>query len=218
VTEDGRVIRIPPTLLISGIGIVRDVERCVTMDLKRAGNLLVVVGATSGRLGGSHWRAMTAGGGATSGRTADGLDALPVVDLVAGPKTAAVVARAIAEGLVRSAHDPSEGGLLVAAAEMAFAGRLGCTIELDRVPHPSGTGGAPIPADAVAFAEDPSRYLLEVEPDSLAALERALDGIPHAVIGRVDAAPRFTLEFGGTSDSTSIDELHAAWSKGAELP
>lgn len=205
VTQDGRVIQIPPTLLISGLGIVSDVERSTTMDLKRAGNLLVLVGATSGRLGGSHWSARS-----TS------IAALPVVDLVEGPRTAAAVARAIAAGLVRSAHDPSEGGLLVAVAEMALAGRLGCTLELDRVPI---VGAERPSAEAVAFAEDPSRYLLEIEPESLVAMSRLLDGIPHAIVGSVESEPLLTvITDDGDRASSSIDALHAAWSKGAELP
>jgi len=246
VTQDGRVIQIPPTLLISGVGIVPDVERAVTMDLKRAGNLLVLVGTTSGRLGGSHWAAINRGIGAsarTPGAAAehaanDESVSLPEVDLVIGPRIAAAVARAIAARLVRSAHDLSEGGLLVAAAEMACAGRLGCTIELDQVPidpeglrtttrtttqttTPAVASGrdAPRPAvEAIAFAEDPSRYLLEVEPAQLGAIERALTECAHAVIGRVDAEAHFTVVTGTSRESCSIDELHAVWLKGAELP
>lgn len=233
VTQDGRVIQIPPTLLISGLGLVPEIARCTTMDLKRAGNLLVLVGLTSGRLGGSHWLSMVADDESLSRRQAGSADAvgaspeLPTVDLVMGPRTAAAVARAIGAGIVRSAHDPSEGGLLVAAAEMALAGGLGCTIELDHVPiaeaAKSGPGGAAgvrarPRADALSFAEDPSRYLLEIEPGSLASLERLLVGVPHAVIGRVDADPVLTLEIGGARATCGVDALTNAWSNGAVLP
>lgn len=93
-TEDGRTIQIPPTLLISGLGIVHDTTRCVTMDAKAPGNLLVLVGLTHGRMGGSHARQV----GVRSGD-----DALPQVDLKTGPATARAVAAAIRAGVVRSA-------------------------------------------------------------------------------------------------------------------
>ncbi|MBX3356526.1 MAG: hypothetical protein KF724_12590 [Phycisphaeraceae bacterium] len=224
VTQDGRVIQIPPTLLISGLGIVPDASRAISMDLKRAGNLIVAVGVTHGRLGGSHWLALNpdlAGAShrrpATDGavtRSADGGVALPEVDLVLGPRCAAAVARAIAANLVRSAHDASEGGLLVALAEMAFAGELGCSVELDGLP----TGGRQLSPEALAFAEDPSRYLLEVEPGSLAALGAALDDVPHAVIGRVEESTEFTILVGGAVASTPLWRLREAWTKGAVLP
>lgn len=220
VTGDGRVIRIPPTLLISGIGIVADVERCVTMDLKRDGNLLVLVGETSGRLGGSHWASIHGG----HGRIED----LPRVDLDLGPRIARFVARAIADGLVRSAHDASDGGVLVAAAEMAIAGDLGCSIDLSSIAaaHAVGTTAPPPALEALAFAEDPSRYLLEIEPRALERLRRMAEDLPIAVIGRVAAHPEVVLHAGapGTTgraaDGASIrlGELRELWKQGATLP
>src|SRR5437660_12188187 len=51
----GRHLVIPPTLLISALGRVNDVRRCVTMDLKEPGNLLLLIGATADEMGGSHY-------------------------------------------------------------------------------------------------------------------------------------------------------------------
>ncbi|MFZ9881153.1 MAG: AIR synthase related protein, partial [Phycisphaerales bacterium] len=90
VTEDGRTIQIPPTLLISGFAPVAKDSAAVSMDAKRAGSRLVIVGTTSARLGGSHF-ALLAG-------TAAGSAAIPAPCLVAGPANAAAVARAIAAG------------------------------------------------------------------------------------------------------------------------
>src|SRR5262245_64703164 len=105
---------------------------------------------------------------------------LPIVDLEQGPRTAAAVAAAISSGVVRSAHDCSEGGLLVAAAEMAFAGGFGLNLDLTLLP--TSDGGDP-GLTAECFSETPSRYLLEVERTNLAALDRALKGAPYAIIG-----------------------------------
>src|SRR5262249_12963124 len=117
-TQDGRTIEIPPTLLITGMGIVADVARCVTMDAKRPGSVLLVVGPhdapTVDAMGGSHYHRMYS--------VEVGLGQVPRADLVLGPRTAAAVARLVRDGLVLSAHDVSDGGLLTAVAEMLIGG------------------------------------------------------------------------------------------------
>ena len=199
-TQDGRTIMIPPTLLVSGFGIVEDAERACTMDLKSAGNVLVLVGTTGARMGGSH-RAMLGACGHADMR-------LPDVDPARGARTAHAVAACIAHGAVRSAHDPSEGGLLPALAEMCFAGGLGARIDLSHVP----VAGTDVPDECRAFAEDPHRYVLEIEPSKLGTVQAHLDGIPHAVIGTVTDEP--TLELVGVRvprESSPISALRSAW-------
>ena len=149
------------------------------------------VGDTTTSMGGSHFAELF---------PFDGIDlGLPSVDLEAGPKTARAVASAIASGSVLSAHDCSEGGMLVAAAEMAFSGGLGLSVELDAV-HED-----PLVA---AFSETPGRYMLEVSPDHRDDVERHLDGIPCRLVGRFNGSGTLT-----TVDGTaSIDALRAAWS------
>ncbi|MEI7688520.1 MAG: AIR synthase-related protein, partial [Planctomycetota bacterium] len=114
----GQLIVIPPTLLISAMGQIPDVRRCVTMDLKEAGNALVLIGVTHPELGGSHYHLVTEQTGGEA----------PSVDLAFAPKVYAKVYEAIRAGLVRSCHDLSEGGLAVAVAEMAFAGEVGADV------------------------------------------------------------------------------------------
>jgi phosphoribosylformylglycinamidine synthase len=118
------------------------------------------------------------------------------------------VAACIAHGAVRSAHDPSEGGLLPALAEMCFAGGLGARIDLSHLP----VSGTDVPDECRAFAEDPHRYVLEVEPSKLGTVQAHLDGIPHAVIGTVTDEP--TLELVGVRvprESSPISALRSAW-------
>jgi phosphoribosylformylglycinamidine synthase len=157
---DGTTIEIPPTLLISGMGVVPDVSRCVTMDAKSAGNHLVIVGKIGSRLDGSHYEMLF---GPAEDRQ------VPVTDLERGPLIARRVHAAIAEDLVASAHDCSDGGLLVAAAEMAMAGGLGLDLETVE--------------PASCFSEEPSRYLLEVAPTKLRSVRAHLDGVPSVVLG-----------------------------------
>ena len=126
-------ISIPPSLLISALGQIDDVARCVTMDLKSSGNLLYIIGFTRDELGGSHFALVE---GLIGGE-------VPRLDPPLAKKTFAAVHQVIDTGLVRACHDLSEGGLAVAAAEMAFAGGLGLRISLADVPllpSPFGRG------------------------------------------------------------------------------
>ncbi|MEE2680845.1 MAG: phosphoribosylformylglycinamidine synthase subunit PurL [Planctomycetota bacterium] len=198
-TESGDRIRIPPTLLISGMGIVEDSERSVTMDLKSKGNVLLLVGFTRHHLGGSHYAAVA---GLVQGD-------LPRVDLVEGPRNARAVASVIREGLVHSAHDVSDGGLLVAVAEMAFAGDLGVQLDLNQVPVEDDV-------DQVerAFSETPSRYLLEISPKKLSAVRKLLGDAPSAVIGKIKDSGKLELVNNIDPCSCSLESLRIAWATG----
>jgi phosphoribosylformylglycinamidine synthase len=171
------------------------------MDLKRAGSVLVLVGTTGARMGGSH-RAML---GACAHRDMR----LPEVDPARGARTAIAVAACVSGGHVLSAHDLSEGGLLPAVAEMCFAGGMGASIDLSRVPAAVGTS---VDDECRAFAEDPHRYLLEVDPASLGRVESILDGVPHAVIGHVDDSGGLEVVGANTArERAPIERLQAAW-------
>lgn len=149
VTGREAVIEIPPTLLITAMGIVPDVHRCVTSDAKREGDVLVLIGATHRAMGGSMLQAL----GAT---IADA--SMPQVDLKTGPATARLVAALINRGIVSAAHDCSEGGVLAAVAEMLIGAMapgspLGAALQLHEI-HSD-----PLVA---AFSESPSRYVLTI--------------------------------------------------------
>ncbi|HUY92110.1 MAG TPA: phosphoribosylformylglycinamidine synthase subunit PurL [Pirellulales bacterium] len=194
-----QTIAIPPSLLISAIGQVADVRRSVTMDLKEPGNLLYQVGATHDELGGSHFALVE---GLEGGQA-------PRVDAAQANRTFAALHSAIDAGLVRACHDLSEGGLAVAAAEMAFAGGLGARIELERVVCGDG---AQHPA-ALLFSESNTRFLCEVSPEHAADFEAKLGGeAPWARIGQVvDHGKLETLYGGQPLISADIAALKSAW-------
>lgn len=199
-TEDGRTIRIPPTLLISGFGIVPDVAKCITMDAKRAGNLFVLVGATQPWLINSHYAKLFSD---------EGQDAQPKIDLTLGPKIARCVHAMINEGLIQSAHDGSDGGFLVSAAEMCIGGGLG----LDLQPLAEHLAQYPIHPAKALFGESASTYLLEVQESDVAAIEamiakHQLSIETMAVVGRFTDTGRFALN--GHIDA-SIEQLQSAW-------
>ena len=177
---------IPPTLLISSLGIVPDVRRTVTSDFKQPGNRLYIVGETRNELGGSLYERLT---GATGGALP-----APVPDAL---ETMRALHRAIASGLVAAVHDCSEGGIAVAAAEMCIGGRLGLELHLDALPCAEDVDST----DAL-FAESSARFLVEVAPEHVAAFERAFAGRPCACIGQVTDT---TLHIQGTNGDTFVD-------------
>jgi phosphoribosylformylglycinamidine synthase len=143
-----------PTPVIGGVGLIDDVARHMSLGLKRAGTTLVLIGATQGWLGASlYLREILL--------REDG--APPPVDLAAERRNGDLVRALIDERAILACHDLSDGGLLVAAAEMALAAFLGA--RLDR-------GPAGLPDHAWLFGEDQGRYLLEVA-DPVAVLARA---------------------------------------------
>jgi len=196
-TQDGRSLAIPPTLLISAMGQVPDVRKCVTMDLKEVGNVLFQVGTTRNELGGSHWAEVR---GLSGGN-------VPRVDLAMAPLLFNLIHSAIDARLIRSCHDLSEGGLAVALAEMAMAGGFGVDSTLGAVP---GLEKHPVIG---LFSESPSRFVVEVTPDNVAAFLRLADGLPVGRLGTVVATPRLTIRDsrGRTVIDASLGDLKSAW-------
>lgn len=194
-------IAIPGTILISAIGIVGDVGKCVTMDFKQAGNLIYVIGETGDELGGSAY-------GAVYGRR---YAEVPRVDIKRGLKIFSAVHAAIQQGAVRSLHDCSEGGLGVALAEMAFSGGFGVTARLDLVP----VSGKVVRNDQVLFSESNSRFLAEVNPQQREKFEQIFKGCPLFCVGRVEATPEFII-YGRDKKpcvQALISELKESWQK-----
>ena len=191
-------ISIPPSLLISAIGMVDDVSRCVTMDLKKAGNRLYLVGLTKNEMGGSHFGFVNQAEGGE----------VPTVDAAVAKQTFAALHEAISRGLVRACHDLSEGGLAVAAAEMAFAGGLGARIELNNVLHANDASDPAV----LLFSESNTRLLCEVTPENAATFAAALGGVPCAQIGDVTASDCIEIVHGGqTLLKQPLATLKAAW-------
>jgi phosphoribosylformylglycinamidine synthase len=201
-------ISIPPSLLISAIGQVDDVSHCVTMDFKEPGNILYLVGTTRDELGGSHYNKVLA----AVGRVAcdEFLSSqVPQLDPQVAKKTFVAMHRAIHAGLVRACHDLSEGGLAVAAAEMAFAGGFGARIDLKAMPCDGDLDAA-----ARLFSESNTRFLCEVRADNAATFEAAIAGAAYARIGQVADGDRLVIHNGdATVVESDLVALKEAWQK-----
>jgi phosphoribosylformylglycinamidine synthase subunit PurSL len=192
--SDGARHAVPPTLVITAIAHVPDANSVVTPDLKTAGNVVVQIGSTLCEFGGSHFAKVSPhAAAATSASTVPGPD----------PNAPARYRRlhgALRGGRVSACHDISEGGLAVALAEMAIAGRLGVSITV--LPGPD-----PISA---LFSESSSRFVCEIASDDVAWLAGEL-GEPITVLGTVTTEPMFTLP---GLPAIALDHLVAAFGGG----
>ena len=199
--EDGTQISIPSTLLISAISIVDDINKCITMDAKKASNLLFIVGETKNELGGSHYYKINGHIGAN----------VPKLDLKTAPEIAKRISAAIAQGLIVSCHDCSEGGLAVGLAEMAFAGGLGIEADLRGLPRSKDC----CRVDAQLFSESNSRYIVEVEPENYDAFAKLMLNLPFGQIGKVTEEKTLTIkaEDGKNVIESDLDLLKQAWQK-----
>jgi phosphoribosylformylglycinamidine synthase II len=168
--NDTEGLSIYPTPVLGVVGLIEDIGKAVGPGFQAAGDAVVLVGESFDELGGSEYL-----------KVVHGLEAgaPPAIDLELEKRTQDFLLEAIEAGLLRSAHDLSEGGLAVALAECAFhSGRkLGCAVALDR----------PLRADALLFGESQSRVVVtcrKADADALLALA-ARSGVPAAAVGRV---------------------------------
>ena len=198
-TTTGEQLAIPPTLLISAICVMPDVSKAVSMDVKSPGNRIYVVGKTYAELGGSHYYAIHGFIG----------NVAPKVRPAEGKRTMEALSLAIDQGLVRSCHDCSEGGIGVAAAEMAFAGGLGMQLSLTDLPRdPDVTAD-----DVLLFSESNSRFIVEIAPEKQEAFEKGIADVPIGCIGTVVEGMDFVVNGtdGNAIVETTIDRLKESW-------
>jgi phosphoribosylformylglycinamidine synthase len=183
---------VPATPSLLGVGIVEDVRDTVTSDLK--GGEIVVVGRTTAEFGGSVYSQTREAGGE-----------VPDVDLDALTRSVEAVVSAVEDGRVSAVHDPSEGGLAAALAEMAFGGDTGFQVDLTQV-HPE-------PAAAM-FAETPTRWVLETdEADELITdLEEA--GLHAQRIGETREGDLVFDHGGERLAALDPDTAYEAWHEG----
>lgn len=199
VDDDGnkRQIAIPSSLLISAMGQVEDVAKCVTMDFKEAGNPVYLVGTTSRELGGSHLLNVL---GLNGGE-------VPKVNVDAALEIFSAVHSAINAGTVRACHDLSEGGFAVALAEMAFAGHLGVSVDVSEWVEASG-----LSVPELLFSESNSRFLIEVDAEKEAQFSTLLGSVAARKIGNVNDSDRVVVASGETHwTNIQWSELFEAW-------
>ncbi|MEK7480258.1 MAG: AIR synthase-related protein, partial [Patescibacteria group bacterium] len=176
-TADGKPTHIAalPTLLVSAIGVIPDVEKAMTIDFKQAGDAIYIVGETNNELGASEY---------------GGVGAVPVVDVkknaaaydavsyaIQGSEHSNILKNVGMSGIVASAIGIGRGGLAVALAKSSVAGQLGANVDLSDIP-----GGARTP-DAKLFSESQGRFTISVRKGNEKKFEAMLKKVPFARIG-----------------------------------
>lgn len=183
-----------PTPVVGMVGLVHDTDHITTQDFKSAGDVVFLLGETKAELGGSEFQAVVHG--VVEGRP-------PQLDLEVEKKLLGAVLEAIQGGLVRSAHDLSEGGLAVALAESCISGGIGAKVDIASELRP----------DFALFSESQSRILLSASPEKAEALEKLLAerGVPAARIGVVEGS-ELSIAVNGTEVlSKPVEQLKRVW-------
>lgn len=157
-----------PTPVVGLVGLLDDVNQRCTMDFKDAGDTIILVGETEDELGGSEY--LSALHGIAAGE-------IPALDLELEISVQDAVRTGIREGIVKSAHDCSEGGLGVALAESCIAGNIGANVALDDE----------LEATSSLFSETQSRIIVTVANSEVERMLDILseDNVPYSVLGEV---------------------------------
>jgi phosphoribosylformylglycinamidine synthase subunit PurL len=184
-----------PTPAIGGVGLMADVNRMATIAFKRAGDVVMLIGDTRGHLGQSIYL-----------REIEGREegAAPPVDLAAEKAHGTFVRSLIENGRIDTAHDLSDGGLLVALAEMALAGDIGVAV---------GVAGTTVEAVPFFFGEDQGRYLIACPLAEANKIEQeARDaGLIHAILGKTTAAKTLAVTGEGGAALAQLRKAHESW-------
>jgi phosphoribosylformylglycinamidine synthase len=186
------------TLQFSVTGVIEDVCRCVSMDLKIPGDRIYIVGTTANELGGSEYYEHLGYVGLT----------VPTVDPASFFAAYRALAKALKKGLVASCHGVYRGGLAVHLALVAMAGELGLSADLAKVPSRGVDRD-----DTVLFSESAGRFIVSVAPANQADFENQMAGWPVACVGHVTERPELTItgSDGNPIVSLTIEQMKAAW-------
>jgi phosphoribosylformylglycinamidine synthase len=176
-------LAIPCSLLISAMGQIDDVARAVTMDLKKPGNAIYIVGVTRGELGGSHAALVL---GLKGGY-------VPKVDPPLAMRIYEHLHDAMQRGWIAACHDASEGGLAVALAEMSFAGECGIQIDITSAREQSF-----VDSGTFLFSESNSRLICEVPEAFVSDFETAMMDLPCYRVGTVTEHDRVEVVCDGS--------------------
>ncbi len=195
----GKKYSINPTLLITVIGKIQDVDDAVTVDFKESGDIVYVLGSTVGALGGSEYYKLYGGVG----------NQMPKVDLEKNISMYSAFSKATASGLVRSAHDVSDGGLAIAFAECTMGQLKGADLDLKLCERETDD------ISALLFSEDPGRFIVTVKQEDKEKFESVMEGTDTKKVGRVRGDKRLVIRYGEKPViNQDIAELKKIWQEG----
>jgi phosphoribosylformylglycinamidine synthase subunit PurSL len=191
-------ISVPPTLLISTIGVLPDINKTVSPEFKNAGDLIYLLGETNDELGASEYYKMLGSIG----------NNVPMVDLNKNLKTYQALERAIAEELLASSLSVTSGGFSIALAKAAVGGMLGANVSLKDLPG-NATG-----VDSKLFSESQGRILVSVAPKNVPPFEKIIKNIPHTKLGKVSKDGKVVVADGKHKIvDTNVKKLYGIYHK-----
>ncbi|UCG68382.1 MAG: phosphoribosylformylglycinamidine synthase subunit PurL [Thermoplasmata archaeon] len=183
---------VPPTPTILGVGIVNDIRSCVTVDFKKEGNPIYLIGETKPELGGSAYFKLLGGKSAV----------VPKVDFDLLKKSIDSMLRVDEKGFVASCHDLSDGGLAVSLAEMCIGGDFGADIDITTI--------GDIRGDFKLFSESNTRWIVEVKKEDQSEFEVAMD-VPIFNIGKVGGSRLIVTDKINKLIDFDVSEIRRAW-------
>ncbi len=175
--ENGNPIKIsiPPTLLISAIGVMHDLNKTVSPEFKNAGDLIYLLGDTNDELGASEYFKMLAQKQGTNNIG----QKVPEVNLEENLKTYKALEEAIEKNVIASSQSINSGGLAIALAKSSVGGMLGCKISIENM-----TGKAKADAEKL-FSESQGRILVSVSPKNAKKFEKTMSEVSCTNLGKV---------------------------------
>ena len=190
-------ISIPPTLLISSIGVINDINKVVSLDLKRSGDLIYIIGETGEELGGSEYFNLHKSVG----------NSVPKVDAEKNKKIYDLFFKAVQKNLIASSISIGRGGLGIALAKTSMGGKLGININLKNI------FGKITRNDYVLYSESQGRILVSIDPKNKKQFENNFKNISYTLIGKV--TDKKTFEIIGLNNKKIInlktDELEESY-------
>ena len=188
---------VPPTPQLMGIGLVKDIRKCITTDFKTEEDPVYLVGnGTKRELGGSEYHAlMNVDGGS-----------VPKTDFAVLTACMKGLLAVIEKGYLAACHDVSEGGIAVCLAEMAIGGNKGATVDLTNV-------GTSERADVKLFSESNTRWIVEVKKDQKKSFEALMTKcrVPFTSIGVTKGKNVVVVNEGETLVTQQVATLRDVW-------
>jgi phosphoribosylformylglycinamidine synthase len=189
---DGKILKIPPVLLISVFGKIPDATKTTSSDFKKIGSTLVLVGKPDFKnLGGSTYF------DSTSSKS----QKIAKPDLLSVNKVFSIITSGIRLSLIKSCHDISEGGMAAALAEMCFGAGFGAQISIKSFKTRD---------DYILFSETPGTFLVEVESTKVA--NKLFAKTPHTILGRTIKSNEIIVS-GSKTTKVNLEKLKKSWQK-----
>lgn len=198
-------ISIPPTLLISAIGVMPDIYKTVSPEFKNGGDVIYLLGETNDELGASEYFKMLA---KKEKSTSIGNN-VPKVNIEKNLKTYLALEKAIEKELVASSISVTSGGLAIALAKSCVGGMVGCNVSLKNFKN--GSLASVLSIDAKFFSESQGRILVSVSPKNVKRFEKVMTAISCTKIGKVAKSEKIIITDVKTMVASNVKKLHTIY-------